>query len=350
MGLLRLYLALAVLISHTTHLYKLDIWVDGALAVKAFYLVSGFYIQLVMPNYQGQKRWIRKFYLSRAMRIFPLYYLIYILTALYNGSTCNSYCTSMVINQNIGSLIYYYASNLLIFGQAVSKFLTYHYSDGSFSYDPHITRPDYWLSGMYTIRQGWSLAIEMEFYLLAPWILRLPTRYQCLFAATVFLLEQLLGMEGFTEVDNWYNSFFPSTLYVFILGALAAKLSTHKNGRHELMCYAGLVALVVWKLIRVDAHAGVDAIFLFGLFLCMPLLFHVSRNNRFDHFIGDLSYPIYLNHLLVIALVSACSITASQIVLCSIIISILFAIAMVQLIDQPFKALRHRAFYARQNM
>ena len=39
------------------------------------------------------------------------------------------------------------------------------------------------------------------------------------------------------------------------------------------------------------------------LFVAMPYLFHLTRRNKIDRYLGDLSYPIYINHRLVIWLV-----------------------------------------------
>ena len=70
MGVLRLWLAIAVVLEHTSP-WKgiLAQPLNGNLAVSAFYVISGFYIQLLISDkYAGQPNWIRNFYASRALR------------------------------------------------------------------------------------------------------------------------------------------------------------------------------------------------------------------------------------------------------------------------------------------
>ena len=76
MGLLRFFLALIVFINHFATAGKIDTFISGALAVRIFYLISGFYIQLVILKYDDHKHWKRNFYLSRSLRLFPTYFLM----------------------------------------------------------------------------------------------------------------------------------------------------------------------------------------------------------------------------------------------------------------------------------
>src|SRR5678816_3051036 len=76
LGLIRVLLAMAVLFGH---LPILDVHIIGAaLAVQAFFIVSGFYMALVLSGkYSGQAG---LFYSNRLLRLTPTYF---VMCALY---------------------------------------------------------------------------------------------------------------------------------------------------------------------------------------------------------------------------------------------------------------------------
>lgn len=346
MGLLRFYLAVVVLISHMAHIVRIDTLISGPLAVRLFFVISGFYIQTTLINYQGQDNWKRKFYLSRVLRIYPGYFLILVLTAIYYGSTCNSFCTNMVINEKVSSLLFYYFSNIFIIGQSVSKFMTYHYSTGAFSFDPLISNPDYWLNNMFLLKQGWSVAMELELYLLAPFLLRLSTPKLIAIALTAVFAKNIVFSIGYNNADNWYNSFLPFSLHSFLLGAIAARLAAERviyEKYFALFISGGVLFAGLWFFKLNTLIPDGDVLALWGLFCIIPIIFRYSNNSRLDKWIGDLSYPIYLNHLLIIAVLgNSFDLLPHTYVLLAIISSCAMAVAMVYCIDRPLESFRHR--------
>ena len=89
MGLLRLYLALCVVQYH-----GLDFaapWAtlfDGREAVQLFYMLSGFYISMILCEKYHGAAGVRVFYLKRVLRILPLYVLGFfgiVAAAAYTG-------------------------------------------------------------------------------------------------------------------------------------------------------------------------------------------------------------------------------------------------------------------------
>jgi peptidoglycan/LPS O-acetylase OafA/YrhL len=61
-----------VLLGHIPYKDVVNI-LHGNLAVCLFYVISGFYIQLLLDNRTIS---IRNFYISRALRIYPLYWVM----------------------------------------------------------------------------------------------------------------------------------------------------------------------------------------------------------------------------------------------------------------------------------
>src|SRR4051812_44894507 len=75
MGIIRLLLALAVLLMmHSTPLFGIKM-INGAWAVQSFYVISGFYMALVLnEKYARGRRGYGEFILQRLMRLLPAYW------------------------------------------------------------------------------------------------------------------------------------------------------------------------------------------------------------------------------------------------------------------------------------
>ena len=86
MGTTRLLLAFAVIFSHAAsakiipHYYAVLGYhpVDATIAVQMFFVISGFYMSLILPKYRALGHgWIWKFYASRYARLMPAYLVIF---------------------------------------------------------------------------------------------------------------------------------------------------------------------------------------------------------------------------------------------------------------------------------
>src|SRR5437016_5262796 len=77
-GLLRILLAIAVLCAHSHPIGHLP-WLAGDLAVELFFVVSGFYMQLILSTKYTRERlgrtWALQFYKARYCRLFPTYFV-----------------------------------------------------------------------------------------------------------------------------------------------------------------------------------------------------------------------------------------------------------------------------------
>ena len=72
MGVFRMLLALSVFVAHSKPLFHLPL-VGGVMAVQAFYMLSGFYISMVLhERYVGEASTVR-FYRNRIIRLYPAY-------------------------------------------------------------------------------------------------------------------------------------------------------------------------------------------------------------------------------------------------------------------------------------
>jgi len=91
MGLIRFMLAISVVIAHTSDLFGFG-FVGGEMAVKIFFMISGFYMALILnEKYIGANSSYWLFLKNRLLRLYPLYFLVLFLTLIitYFGYSMN---------------------------------------------------------------------------------------------------------------------------------------------------------------------------------------------------------------------------------------------------------------------
>lgn len=72
MGSLRFLLAIAVVIDHSGPIFGVES-VGGSTAVQAFYIISGFYMSLILSEkYVGANGGYSLFFTNRLLRLFPV--------------------------------------------------------------------------------------------------------------------------------------------------------------------------------------------------------------------------------------------------------------------------------------
>src|SRR5437868_6916470 len=135
MGLLRLYLALCVVAGHSSALLPWKMH-DGRQAVEIFYMISGFYMSLVLSTKYNSRS---SFYASRALRIFVPYGAALAFTLLvclgarllFSNALRLEPFFARPLEQN-GALGFFLAalSNLTIIGQDWVMFLSQHAGEG----------------------------------------------------------------------------------------------------------------------------------------------------------------------------------------------------------------------------
>ena len=204
------------------------------------------------------------------------------------------------------------------------------------------------------IPQAWTLGLEISFYLLAPLLFIKNRKYiYYVFIASIFIRIYLLQHGKFE--DPWNYRFFPSELALFMLGAMAYsiyKVIPFKANPelYEKLGAAMLTITVGYMLFFKNLASNYEfdkGIFYLMLASFMPFIFYVSKNNRWDQFIGNLSYPIYLLWGLRIDVTSKIMLllgvqnhTVEGIVRYSSII--VMAILMYLLVEKPMEHIRDR--------
>src|ERR1041384_4879061 len=86
MGFYRLILAISVIVAHSGPVFGLT-FVDPQTAVQAFFVVSGFYMSLILnEKYVGHRGAYWLFFSNRLLRLLPLYWLTLLLTMVTNAA------------------------------------------------------------------------------------------------------------------------------------------------------------------------------------------------------------------------------------------------------------------------
>lgn len=293
---LRAIAAIAVVLSHITLYLKefgLDPGILGSIqngelhglplagyGVSIFFVLSGFLITYLL---QAEKDVhpidIKKFYLRRILRIWPLYYLYL--------AACIITILSQGMDLNIKSMFLYifYAANIpFVLGTAL-PFVS-HY---------------------------WSLGVEEQFYLFWPWFNK---KINSIIKPILVLIIILVGAKlalHFLYPDSLAESFIHVTrFHCMMIGALGAVLykQNHKlflqitdNKISQICCWTIILLLAVNKF-HVASVIDNEIISVVALFLIIGQIRIKNRvinleNNVFD-FLGKISYGIYVIHPLLI--------------------------------------------------
>jgi peptidoglycan/LPS O-acetylase OafA/YrhL len=154
----------------------------------------------------------------------------------------------------------------------------------------------------------WSLASEVQFYLMLPFLVRfrwlkyalLPLSYAVFVAASF----------GFLQTVTWGYKLLPGTLFLFILGSALYEMQTDKSVRSRAiiigMAAIGAVHLVALSVVAqgkyMSAFYSLEVLvgMLAGM-LCLYTLGAAKPAHRgLDNWLGKLSYPIFLTHIVVL--------------------------------------------------
>ena len=283
--------AWAVLAVITNHLFP-DLLPGGFLGVDIFFLLSGYLItsQLMeLSALDNTRHSLLVFYARRIRRILPSALLvIWVSTFLvyrYLGPVVGKetlldarWSTLFFANSHFNSLKVDY------FGQGTSSPLLQHY---------------------------WSLAVEEQFYLVWPILLLLIVLLFRTNSNKVLLaVVSVIGIASFSSIfmiEQSLTYFATQTrIWEVCLGAILAIIRT-RNSSRPLQRIA--LAVLLLSLILINSSNLIPGFIVVPVLLATGLLLNVSDpkiklllNNRAMHYLGDLSFVLYLWHWPVIEL------------------------------------------------
>jgi peptidoglycan/LPS O-acetylase OafA/YrhL len=304
MGSLRTIFALSVVFSHL----GISTFVGARNAVQIFYIISGFlisYILIEAKNYSN----IKNFYYNRILRIYPLYCVILFISILIYPILDIKFFYIIEQAPIIASILLIF-SNIFIIGQDWIMFSGI--KNNILIFTTNFYNSEIILFEGLFIQQAWTLGLEIIFYLIAPFILFNRKIILTLLIFSILLRIYLIKI-GIGLKDPWTYRFFPTELAFFLIGALSHQILYpfyKKILQHniylasKLSTYFLIIVSLFWFKISIAQYFNSFILFVFIVFL-LPLTFFFSTNNRWDKYIGDLSYPIYIGHFLIINIMSS---------------------------------------------
>lgn len=331
MGLLRVALAFCVVLWHLSD--QLYIPVNGYVAVTCFYIISGFYMAMILnETYVGQ---VKEFYLGRFLRLFPTYWVICLLVATYWIYRGHSPTRLFNLDLPVSIWLPTLTANAGIFGLDAIVLAVY----GPWSN----------INVLRLVGPAWSLAIELQFYLVAPFIVTRSLRF-CVgvLIACLALRFAFLGW----PYDPWRYFFAPTVWCFFMLGAVAYRLFGSSATSNPRVGYACLAA-IPFAAFLAGAHLTQDMdrprMWAFYLIFagCVPFIFAATKTARFDNELGKLSYPMYLVHPIILIAVSRSSGRYSALYdlgpwwsLAGLAAVVIASVAIMYLVERPIERLR----------
>jgi peptidoglycan/LPS O-acetylase OafA/YrhL len=266
---LRAVSILLVITAHTTD--PLFYPLHGAVGVTIFFVISGYLITTLLLREEeryGHAR-IKAFYIRRAFRILPLYYVTLIAYIVLIG-------------------ILHFQSGASSLWHSLPWYATYQNDIA-----PH---------GAGIFGQSWSLAVEEKYYLLWPLAFTIPV-----------LVRRRLAVAGGLAALTALASLWPATIYLAIytpilLGCTMAVMLDNRQLYQRVVRLATtpialllIAAMLVWEIgfeNGSDVHIlfAVLTVLLFPAVLVGPRWLSSVLSNRVAVYIGTRSYALYLIH------------------------------------------------------
>lgn len=366
MGIIRLLLAVSVVLAHSTSLFGLS-FVGGRFAVQCFYMISGFYMALVLSEkYVGAGAY-SVFMKSRLLRLYPVYFVVVIATFVCQYSFPTIFRPPFMVPahpspeytvatenttqlwKEYGHLLspleraYFAGANLTTLGQESTVLFSVDRKTGELRTDWRGPQ-DIEAYRFLFVPQAWSIGVELMFYMIAPFLVRrkLPVIFAVIGASLAVRL--VLAHFGYRD-DPWNYRFFPSELMFFMTGTLAYRVYKYLEKKDNIPGWltlgwwiATVVVILLWT--EIPLPVGIRALGLIGLVAtAIPLVFLRTKNYKWDRYIGELSYPVYISHLLVVSFLTGMGYAQGW---AAILITLVVSIGLYHMVDRPVDAIRHR--------
>jgi peptidoglycan/LPS O-acetylase OafA/YrhL len=200
------------------------------------------------------------------------------------------------------------------------------------------------------VRPGWSIGVEICFYLIAPFFIRNMRVIMSL--AIVSLLVNLIWIHLGAKFEPWRCMFFPSVLYLFMMGAMAYHIFLGDwlkkiNWKDALLAITFMIIMLfVSKKVNADRplYFTFEPLKFLEYALVIPILFSITKNFKFDRLVGELSYPVYLSHVLIYTIILSFGLPATKITgTLALIVSIAISFVLTRVVEIPIDKWRHRS-------
>ena len=291
---LRAIAAISILISHVSQ-PEYSNFSSSILAIKTgfdgvtlFFVLSGFLITFLLLNEDKKSKIdVKKFYVRRILRIWPLYYLFIVFCLV----VCFIYNDKTEIFSN--SIFYY-----LFFTANIPFALA---------------------QGVHLIMHFWSISVEEQFYAFWPWFIKIFKNklFISIFYFIVFLFLVKFSARFFLGKDDFiYRIITVTRFHCMLIGALAAiiyfqkfnKILNFMTNKFVQIFFLMLFVLLTFNLLKIPAIVSAEITSIISVFIILGQVenknFKFSLETKMLNFLGKISYGIYVIHPLMIYLVS----------------------------------------------
>lgn len=264
----------------------------GWLGVDLFFVLSGFLITDILMRSLGQENFLRNFYMRRALRIFPLYYLSLVIFLVILPAF-----KSFPVNLD------YYVDNQWWFWTYLQNWLFILKKTSSTDILHHL----------------WSLAVEEQFYLIWPLIILIvrKPRLLLLFMVVVlllFILIRYIIWEKQIENLAYFNLYTFSRIDGIAIGSMTALV--HRIDQNFLKKNSTIVVLLLaaanflfyfvnsrnnfgfpyLAIVGYTTFALMFAILIYEAVTRESKLINLLFDNKLLRFFGKISYGFYVFH------------------------------------------------------
>jgi peptidoglycan/LPS O-acetylase OafA/YrhL len=307
MGLIRFLLACFVVLFHCGQ-FDSFVFMQGPTAVQIFYVISGFYMAMILnEKYINKANSYWLFISNRLLKLIPIYWLLLVLilgVSIFQIITTNGIDWALLkpyrqSNLGVTTWLYLIFTNITMVGQDVSLFMGLNQSSGSLFFTSNYQANGSFVYLFLLVPQAWTISIELLFYFIAPFICRQKVWVVAAIGGLSFGLKQLLVYKGF-NFDPWTYRFFPSELFYFIIGILSYKayvwLKNKKVNKYiTTTAFVGTASLILgFQFLMLQFH---QALFFAAFSVALPFVFIATKKSSIDRYIGEYSYPIYISHV-----------------------------------------------------
>lgn len=244
----------------------------GGLGVQLFFILSGYLITGILLHAKNEQNYFKNFYARRGLRIWPLYYAI-LAIAFLTMPFARAYSDHP--NVHVSFAVYVFYLQNIVYGHARV---------------PAILGPT------------WSLAVEEQFYLVWPLLVRFVSK-RALIRVCIFLILAVPVFRMFSLVDTW------NTLCQLDALAIGALFACYRDSLLYWKRFAGALLILLPAGVTMQLISG-DGV-LSALGIAKTILVYGSAalllrtlddsswfaavfRNRFLCYVGKVSYGVYL--------------------------------------------------------
>lgn len=303
--------------------------------VTLFFVISGFLITFLLIKEMDETSSInvKKFYVRRILRIWPIYYLfiLFCIVFLYLNGNSNE------ITSNKIYLYLFFAANV-----------------------PHVFE-----NGIMILAHYWSIGVEEQFYLFWPWLVKFSRKNIFSISALIFLTLFLSKIAFWWFLGNKsyeYRAISITRFHCMMIGSMGAILYFNNHVNFKRLFSNKGIQIISWilfltmglNIIRLPYVISNEVIAFTSLSMIMGQITVTKRIINLEYkpmdFIGKISYGIYVIHPLIIILFSKLYInlnmdlTLKYIMVYSTVIATTIFIAWLsfRFFETPFLKLKNR--------